>query len=272
MINQIKALIIILFSQIRLNKDEINGNLKYFTLFKFHISYSLELPFSNGRTVRGVKFNSELDIYSKTVKDILNEKNTDQIIISLYKKYKSFEPKKVSDLNSFISNRKLRKYPIWAMLLPWEKGELSNIKQRYLLSFHHNRSENGMRFKDDKLENIETMIYSKDTAKSHVFQFKKLIQKIKKRGYIVNYNDLPTALIFIKDKKWFWMMSSSGNHRAHIMSELKSKNFKCRIVGIIKYSELDRATNVTKKIFNQDEARFFFDKIFKGYKPIRGHL
>ena len=272
MINQIKALIIILFSQIRLNKDEINGNLNFYTLFKFQISYSLELPFSLGRTVRGLKFTSESDVYSKVVQDILNGKNTNQLINSLSIVYKNYESKKVSEVNKFIENKKLRNYPCWAMILPWEKSELNSVKQRYLLSFYRNRSENGMKFIDDKLDHVETMLSSRDHAKSHIDQFKKLIQKIKRTGYINNYNDLPTAFILIKGKKWVWMMSSSGNHRAHIKSGLKSKFIKCRICGVIKYSELYKSKNVKQKIFTENEARYLFDKIFKGEKPIRGSI
>lgn len=272
MLNKVKTLIIKLFSQIRLKKVEINGNLKYFTLLKFNASYSINLPFSIGRTVRGVKFDSELDLYSNVVKGIINGKDPEQLINFLHNNYKNFESKKVSEVNKFIKNKKLRNYPCWAMIMPWEKSELNSVKKRYLLSFYQNRSANGMIFKDNKLDHIETLLSSRDHAKSHIDQFKNLIQNIKKRGYIINYNDLPTAFIFIKDKKWFWMMSSSGNHRAHLISELKLRSIKCRIVGIIKYSELNKFINVKEKIFTEDEARYLFDKIFKGEKSIRGSI
>lgn len=272
MINQIKTLILKLFSQIRLKKDEINGNLKYFTLLKFNASYSIDLPFSIGRTVRGVKFDSELDIYSKAVKGIINGKDPEHLINFLHNNYKNFESKEVSEVNNFIHNKKLRNYPCWAMILPWEKNEISTIKQRYLSSFYLNRSQHGIKFKNKKFEEIKSMIYSLDHAKSHINQFTSLLKNIKTNGYINNYRDLPAALIFVKGKKWIWMMSSSGNHRAHIMSELNSKYIKCKIAGIIKYSELDKSPNVLNKLFTQNEAECIFNKVFKGENPIRGPI
>ena len=272
MINKIKILIFQLFSQIRLNKEEINGNLKYFSLLKFNASYSMNLPFSIGRTVRGVKFDSELDIYSNVVKGIISGKDSEQLINFLHNNYKNFESKKVSEVNNFIHNKKLKNYPCWALILPWEKNEINTIKQRYLSSFYINRSQNGMKFKNKKFEEIESKIYSFETAMSHIIQFSNLLKKIKIKGYINNYNDLPTVFIFVKGKKWIWMMSSSGNHRAHIMSELNSKFIKCKIAGIIKYSELNKTPNVVNKLYTENEAKYFFDKIFKGENPIRGPI
>ena len=129
-----------------------------------------------------------------------------------------------------------------------------------------------MKFKNNKFEEIESKIYSFETAMSHIIQFSNLLKKIKIKGYINNYNDLPTVFIFVKGKKWIWMMSSSGNHRAQIMSELNSKFIKCKIAGIIKYSELNKTPNVVNKLYTENEAKYFFDKIFKGENPIRGPI
>ena len=58
-----------------LNEDDLNGSLKFKTKLKFKLSYSIDLPFSLGRTVRGFRFyNITKDPYSKVVFDLLKGK------------------------------------------------------------------------------------------------------------------------------------------------------------------------------------------------------
>mgnify|MGYP001231868454 CR=1 FL=1 len=65
------------------------------------------------------------------------------------------------------------------------------------------------------------------TEKEGLLSFK-LINKIKDQGYIENNYDYPSAVILIKDNKWRWIMSSSGNHRAHIKKELNYNYINCK--------------------------------------------
>ena len=124
------------------------------------------------------------------------------------------------------------------MVLPWDDSDSNNLYEKISFSFYKNRSENGMSFIDRTLKHIEEKIFSYDTAKSHIHQFERLINKIKDQGYIENNFDYPSAVILIKDNKWRWIMSSSGNHRAHIRKELNYNYINCKVSGIVKFFQI----------------------------------
>ncbi len=256
----------------RLSETEKKGNFLKLTYCKILVSPTVQLPYKLGRTIRGTKFDNSKDIYSKVVEEILNNKSSDEVIKILHDEYQNFEYKSVSDINNFLSSSKIISYPSWLMVLPWDDSDSNTMKKKYLLSFYKNRSENGMSFTDKTLEHIEEKIFSYDTAKSHVHQFERLINKIKDQGYIENNYDYPSAVILIKDNKWRWIMSSSGNHRAHIRKELTYNYINCKVSGIVNFSRLHRLKNVVNGIFNEKEAAILFDNVFKGEVPVRGPM
>jgi len=256
----------------RLSETEKEGDLLKSTYFKFLLSPTVKLPYKLGRSIRGTKFDSSKDIYSRVVMEILSNKSLDEITKMLYDEYQNFKYKSVSDVNNFLTSSKIISYPSWLMVLPWDNSEINSLKKNYLLSFYKNRSANGMSFTDKKLEHIEERIFSYDTARSHVHQFKGLINKIKHQGYIENNYDYPTAVILIKDNKWRWIMSSSGNHRAHIKKELTFNCINCKVSGIVNFSKLNRLKNVVNEIFNEKEAAILFENVFEGKVPIRGPI
>ena len=256
----------------KLSESENKGNFLKLTYFKILLSPKVQLPYELGRTIRGTMFDRSKDIYSKVVAEILNNKSSDEVIKILHDEYQNFEHKSVSDINNFLTTSRIISYPSWLMVLPWDNSEINTMKKNYLLSFHKNRSENGMSFIDKTLEHLEEKIYSYDTAKSHVHQFERLIDKIKVQGYIDNNYDYPTAVILIKDNKWRWIMSSSGNHRAHIKKELNYNYINCKVSGIVNFSKLHRLKNVVNGIFNEKEAAVLFDNVFKGAVPVRGAI
>ena len=256
----------------RLSETEKKGNFLKLTFCKILLSPKVQLPYELGRTVRGTKFDRSKDIYSKVVSEILNNKSSDEVIKILYNEYKNFEHKSVSDINNFLTSSKIISYPSWLMVLPWDNSDVATMKKNYLLSFYKNRSENGMSFIDKTLEHYEEKIFSYDNAKSHVNQFERLINKIKNQGYIENNYDYPTAVILIKDNEWRWIMSSSGNHRAHIKKELNYNYINCKVSGVVNFSKLHRLKNVVNGIFNKKEAAMLFDNVFKGEVPVRGAI
>ena len=92
------------------------------------------------------------------------------------------------------------------------------------------------------------------------------------RNIFENNYDYPTAVILIKDNKWRWIMSSSGNHRAHIKKELTYDYINCKVSGVVNFSKLHRLKNVVNGIFNEKEAAAIFDNVFKGEVPVRGPI
>ena len=68
------------------------------------------------------------------------------------------------------------------------------------------------------------------------------------------------------------MMSSSGNHRAHIKRELGYNFINCRVTGIVNFSNLSKCKNVLNNIFDENEATILFENIFNGKIPVRGPI
>lgn len=257
---------------LRLSTKEKDGNLFKSTYFKFLICPTVKLPYKLGRSVRGIQFEGSKDIYSKVVVEILENKSLNEITKKLYEKYQDCKHKSVYDINNFLSSSRIKSHPSWLMIYPWENTNHVTLRESYLNSFYHNRSANGMSFTNKKLKYIEDRMTSYDAAKSHILQFKNLINKIKQYGYIENHDDYPTAVILIKDNKWKWMMSSSGNHRAHIKKELNYNFINCKIIGIVNLSEIKNYKNVVNETFNEEEATILFNNAFEGKTPIRGVL
>ena len=269
----LKKILVVLFSRNRLNEKEINGKLFFFTFLKFKFSYSLDLPYKLGRTIRGVSYiGRKKDLYSKLVEEILLGK--DQIFLTdkLHKKYKSSKDLTIKKFNTFIQNSKLKNMPLWLIPDPWDKTEINNHKENYLKNFYKNRAENKMFFRNDDLKYIESKIYSKGTASSHVKQIKKLTDNIITQGYKENFKDLPTAVILIKGNQWVWMISKSGNHRAHIKKELGYSSIRCKILKVVNYKNINKFHNVRNSLYLEKEASDFFDKVFEGLDPIRGPI
>lgn len=256
----------------RLSEEEEEGNFLKSTYFKFIIGPTVKLPYKLGRSIRGTKFDGSKDIYSRVVMEILNNKPLNEIIKMLNNEYENFKYKSVSDINNFLNSSKIISYPSWLMVLPWDNSDINTLKKNYLLSFYKNRSANGMSFRDSKLKYIEEKMFSYETASSHVYQFKELINKIKSQGYIEDSDDYPTAVILVKGNKWRWIMSSSGNHRAHIKKELAFNSINCKILGIVNFSKLRKQKNVSNKIFNEEEAAILFENVFEGEIPVRGPI
>ena len=87
---------------------------------------------------------------------------------------------------------------MWAIVNPWDKINIDDIERSYLENFSKNRSKHNLKFNNKFLNKIKSKIYSWESAESQVIQFEKLIDKIKINGYKDNFDDLPTAIIFLK--------------------------------------------------------------------------
>ena len=74
----------------RLSETEKKGNFLKLTYCKIILSPTVQLPYKLGRTIRGTKFDSSKDIYSKVVEEILNNKSSEEVIKILHDEYQNF--------------------------------------------------------------------------------------------------------------------------------------------------------------------------------------
>ena len=178
----------------------------------------------------------------------------------------------VHDFIDGLNEVKFKSIPLWAIVNPWEKVSLQETTNSYLDSFYINRSEQNLAFKNSSRSHIKSVIYSKESARSQVIQFNKLLQIILNNGYIENSNDLPTAVILMKNDKWCWIMGHSGNHRAHILKELGHSSLRCKVVEIVQYGDLATCKNVLNNNYSLTQAKLLFDRVIEGNMAIRGPI
>jgi len=266
-------ILIDLLINLNLDYKELSGVLTNKTKFKFKLSYSFNLPYNNGRTIRGFSFNNiHKDVHSKICRDLQKGVNTNLVIENFFNSYKIHNELSIGDFMDKLKEPKFKEFPLWSIVNPWSSISMKESRKIYLNSFYSNRPKHGLAIESFSESHIESKLYSYEDAQSQVMQHKKLFEIIKKNGYKQNYSDLPTATILIKNNSWKWMMAHSGNHRAHILYEMGHKFLRCKIAMIVNYKNLDKLKNVKNGDYSVDQAKFFFNRVFEGKNPIRGPI
>ena len=255
----------------RLNSKEELGFIGQLAWLKMLHKTSLNVPFSIGRSIRGIAFSDaeKLDTFGKMISNVKNGCPSDQNIDYLLSLYNEEERLSAADVVSLKQNKLLAGFPSWALVLPWENNTLEQQYNRYIDIFKEDRRRNGVIFKNElNFSNMKDM-YSRDIAKSQILQTQNLFNGIKERG-LIRTNKYPRIIIFIYKNNWRWCMSREGNHRAYICSQLGYKYFKCVIDSVIKRDDASSWFNVRNGTFNVNEAIMLFDKIIEGRTCIRG--
>ena len=254
-----------------LNKNESQGFISPMSKLRFMPFTRVIVPFSLGRTVRGLSFNKNfmLDPYGKLCMDIFNGTDHKDIISDLLITFKKEKDLRAADIVHLRNNIKLRKHPAWAIVMPWEKLSIEEKFESYPDIFYKNRSSKDLTFENSsRLSIIETM-YSSKSLESKVNQMKKLFKSIKRHGLKKNTN-LPKINILVKANEWRWFMGDAGNHRSYICSCFDFEIFEGRVSSIIYKNEVNSWPNVKNSTYSSEEAENIFDSYFDGSNVLRG--
>ena len=255
------------------NKSEESGKISKITKFKFIPKSKINVPFSLGRSIRGLSFQDNLkkDPFGIFINNMCQEIDRDtniEYLFSHLKKEKFYDAATVIGLKG---NLNLAKYPAWALVMPWEKISIKKKYQIYKDQFIINRSKYELSIKKQNNLNNENFLYSYDYVNSQYFQTKQLLESIKKKGLKpFTYNDSPKIYILIDNNEWRWCMSGEGNHRAYISSILGNKSFQCVINGIVDKKNISNCYNVKNGLYSSTEAKTIFNHFFSGDKCLRG--
>jgi len=257
---------IIIYSKFfKLNDWELNGNLTSFTKIKFLVVPILDLSFINGRTIRGLRYDMNLDPFIGAF-NMLNSSNSKKIAIEyLAENILLSSNLKLKDLNQFSTDSIFLNFPSYTMAYPWDFYDFVYLKNNYENNFIENRA---------KIKDYNATLKSDPylISLTHMDQFQILTDSILKNGYQDNYHNLPVVFILIKGDKWCWINSNSGNHRSIIRFGLGYENIKTSICKVVEYDNLHKLKNVKNSNFGIKDARFIFDKVFIGLEPSRGCL
>lgn len=263
----------------QLNSVELSGKLFNYSKFKFIPKTVLNVPFNLGRTARGISFKNlydfnlpgnKQDFIGKQYIDQLNGVPHKKVIKDLLLIMKREEMLTAADIMNCPNNKRLKLYPAWSSLSPWDKFTIEEKYHTYIESFIKNRSRHGAKFicKNGKLTTEE--IYSPTTAESHVNQIDKLIKSIRNKGFMKS-DKSPRAYILVNNhNEWRWIMSSEGNHRSYLFYLFDVEKLTVIIEDVVYRESLKSSFNVKNGLYTLEEAENIFDGIFNGNSYIRG--
>ncbi len=275
---KIKKIILFILDSIKrllflnnLNKNELNGFITPLTKFRLFPNTRVTVPYSLGRTVRGVSFDKNLkfDPAGRLCNDIsigLDDKKIANNLSTVLYEQKNMS---AADILNLTNNKNLQKYPAWSAVMPWEKITIEEMFESYPESFYKNRHSRGLIFENRERKSIIKMMYSSRFIENRVSQMKELYESIKSNGVIKDSN-LPKVNILVKDNEWRWFMGDGGNHRSYILSYLNHDFFAARISLIINKNEVIKWHNVKNGTYSVDEANEIFDCYFEATKVFRG--
>jgi hypothetical protein len=254
-----------------LNARELNGVVGKATRFKLMPHTSVRVPFSLGRTIRGVSFSvsSTIDPFGVFCKRTFDGEKVDNLTSYLGQLYKEEACLSAGEAVGLPDNILLSKYPAWALVMPWESIALEEKYRTYLRDFVKNRFEHGAEFTVSRLSDPARALYSEENARSQVLQTKRLLQSIQLKGFLP-IRPLPQVLIMYSDSEWRWCLSNEGNHRGYLAFIYGQKQFDAYVQGIINSCDVRSWNNVKNGTYSEKEALQIFDYFFTGIRSCRG--
>ena len=260
-----------LFLLSNLNKKELQGFTTSSTRFRFLPNTIVRVPYSLGRTVRGVSFDENilLDPAGRICSKISQDINNKIIFDDLLKVFNEQKNMNAADIVHLSNNKKLKNYPAWAIVMPWEELNVEDMFDSYPQLFWKNRNTKGLKFNDDSNESIINIMYSNIFIQNRIDQMADLYKSIKKHG-IIKSQDLPKIKILLKNNEWRWFMGDGGNHRSFVLSCLGYDFFVARVSSIIDIKDVNNWHNVKNGTYSVAEAQDIFESYFEGARAYRG--
>ena len=276
--SKIKKIILIIIDLIKksfflsnLKTIELKGHISSLTFLRLLPYTSIKVPYSLGRTVRGISYNKNLrlDPAGKLCMDLSNGVSKKNIIKDLSTEFEKQKNMSAADIVHLKNNAILNQYPAWAIVMPWENLSIEEMHNLYPENFYKNRCDQGLIFTNKSRTNIIKTMYSSEFVENRVNQMQTLLRSVVQKGFIQDSN-LPKINILIKENQWRWFMGDGGNHRSYVLSCLGHNFFRARISSIINKSEVNNWHNVINGTYSVNDAEHIFDRYFDGSKTYRG--
>jgi hypothetical protein len=228
--------------------------------------------YENGLTVRGVRFDKiDNDPKGLAVSKLfpLTQSSEKEFSEILYKNYVIESKMSAAQILGLDSNHESSKYPIWAMVYPWDGESINDRFERYPNALIKNRTTHGLLFDSSDHKHIIEKSYSFEAAEIQAKQYIQLLKKIQQYGFIEG-NSLPHILILKKGDRWKWLVGVEGNHRAYINHLLKKPSLFSEVIDIVDILKASKWKNVKNGLYTLDEAKYIFQLVFEGKVRTRG--
>ena len=251
----------------KLNSTETSGFISNFTKLKLSSNFRLELPYSLGRTIRGLDYSiCNLDVFLQALEDQRHQefdlKSFSFHVASVYSEELLFT---VSDKIPIANSSALGSLPLWAMAYPWE----CQSPYDKLVDYPENVIENRSSYLKYSPKPRGKFLDPDSFGMSHAIQFSSLLSSIEDKGFQPS-SSFPCVYILRSGKQWRWIMSGSGNHRAYILNYLNYQSLPAQIIGVINRDHLHRLPLVRNGDFTLRVAEHIFDSVFAGSTSLRG--
>jgi hypothetical protein len=258
-----------------LSENESRGYCENYFWFKIFRSQR-HFNYENGLTVGGVSFNkTENDPLGLAISKIFpsaqaSEQTFTEILAKNYEIDKKMSAAQILGLDP---NHESAKYPIWAMVYPWDSESMKGRFERYPNALIKNRAIHGLNFSSSDHKYIIEKCYSVEAAKIEAKQCIRLLKKIQRYGFIeTDMSNLPHVLILKKENCWKWVMGVEGGHRSYINYLLKNPLLFAEVINIVDISKATKWKNVQNGFYTLDEAKYIFNLVFKGEVRTRGAI
>ena len=250
-----------------LSEDEFKGQLNSLSFLKFFKGSLLSVPFSLGRSIRGVKFdNTVLDPFSLCLaKQNINKFDANTFADDLHDIIKVENNFLVKNFIKGLTRQDIANYPSWTIAFPWEENSFYDLKTNYQKLLMKNREP----YSQSRTSKNSFSMYSKEIALSHGIQYRNLIQKITVEGFDSKY-PRPRIYLLKDQNNWRWVMGGNGNHRAYIMSALRYSTLPVSVIKVVDRSKSSQWNNVLNGNYTKREAEEIFDTVFRGDSCLRG--
>ena len=254
-----------------LSKKELQGFTSPLIRLRFLPYSEIVVPYSLGRSVRGASFDNHLilDPFARLCLDISNGVDRQTVSNDLLARLDKEKDLTAADIVNLNNNIKLKNYPAWAIVMPWEKLSIEDFFKAYPENLYKNRTSKGLIFENKSRETIINTMYSLKHIDNRINQMSELYKSIKTNG-IIEDDNLPKINILLKDNEWRWFMGDAGNHRSYVMSSLNYKFFNARLNSIINKRDVNKWHNVKNGTYSVDDAEKVFDGYFDGSGIFRG--
>lgn len=254
-----------LFLKVSLNKiskSQLNGNFSNIKFLKRSFHY---FSFENGMTMRGIKFsNYNQDPFGNCLskQDPLNfDKKKFQKSLNIF--YQKEKDLKIRDYHNIFDGTKYADYPIWSFSYPWEEMTIDEKFKIYPRLVLENRNE----YTNSKKHDLN--LYDEFFSITHSNQFNGLLNSFNKNGFIDN-SSRPKVIVLVKNKKWKWIMSGQGNHRAYIMRFLNYDKIPVEISKIVKYERLESLSSRAALCYDTTQRKNMFNLVYNSNSILRG--
>lgn len=254
-----------------LNNEEKLGEVQFITPFKLIPKTQVCLPFTLGRSIRGLSFCDNLsdDPIGQIFTKLLNGVSKEQLAKDLSNLYQNEINKSAGEIVNIEKGSILWNYPAWALVMPWEKISVQEKYDSYVNSMQKNRSKHGLNINSFDRDKIMSKAYSYEAAMSQINQ-----TDILNNSFVENPKQIPTSLplvyILKKSSEWRWAMSGEGNHRAYIGAINGMDHFSAEVFSQVNEADVKQWNNVKNGNYNIDQALEVFELFFQGKKCLRG--